>query len=465
MHFLIASFKQIIRAIHSQGSPLKFSAARYGSLSSRKIFPLIAGLLTEIPGVSFDDIVLTTQLSTDIYGRSMCYFLHDSRHFITRFWAWFYSYFPDMIRQFSCSITNAELKILNRMVTAVKGSLNDVLFFNLKNKDVYQPCWVIIRQPGTRRLLLIARGTLSLLDGFTDIDVTSVPLTDSFPELDLSSNFYIHRGVLRATIWMYNSIVPFLHSWIDSELASSKAAQETLDIDLTRKDDAHRPFCDDSFSLLLSGHSLGSAVTILLSALLLLKHPDRWTTKNIYCIGYGCPPFSNAAFSDWTKGWCTTFVYDTDLVPRLGDHSLRVRACRAARYTGDLEALESANDISRSLMLDYSLVLAGNIYLVQPTCGYKKYGFCIPKRIFKANSSIGETSLSSFSNAVDVLNSYHDSYHYQSQNGVIEEFENRLYFVTPIDPHDFSETMLNEAALYDHLCYGSIMPHIFESCK
>ncbi|EFO65002.1 Hypothetical protein GLP15_394 [Giardia lamblia P15] len=450
MHFLVTSLKQIISALYSQGSPLKLSAIRYSSLSSRKLFPLVAGLLTEIPGVDFEDIVLTIRLSTSIYGKEMCHFLHDSRYFLSRFWAWFYSYCPNLIRQFSCSVTNAERKILMDMVATIKGSLDDVLFFNLKNKDMYQPCWVVLRQPGVQRLLIIARGTLSLLDGFTDIDAFSEPLSNRFPELTSAPNFYVHRGVLQATIWMYTSIVPRLHSWIDSEMASNRASKQSSDASTV------------GFSLLLSGHSLGSAVTVLLGALLLLKHPDRWTTKNIQCIGYGCPPISNAAFSDWTKDWLTMFVYDMDLVPRLGDHSLRVRACRAAMYKGNIETLESANSISRALMMNHSLILSGNVYLIQPTSGYKHYGFCTPKTIYSASSVIGETSLSSLTKLFDMSDVYSDAYYPSPYSGIVEEFEDRLYFVTPIDPHDFAETMLSEAALYDHLCYSSIIPHIFD---
>lgn len=462
MRSMITTLKQIISALHSQGSPLKPSAIRYSSIASRKIFPLVAGLLTEIPDVSFEDIVLTIQLSTYIYGREMCHFLHDSRYFVTRFWSWFYSYCPNLIRQFSCSVTNAERKILIDMVTAVNGSLDDVLFFNLKNKDIYQPCWVVIKQPDIRRLLIIARGTLSLLDGFTDIDATSEPLSSCFPELDPSLNFYVHRGILQATIWMYNSIVPCLHSWIDSEMASSTAAKQSSSATLEIEDRSQVSPDTTGFSLLLSGHSLGSAVTVLLGALLLLNHPDRWTTRNVRCIGYGCPPFSNAAFSDWTKAWLTTFIYDMDLVPRLGEHSLRVRACRAANYRGDVEALESANSISRGLMMNHSLILSGTVYLIQSTSGYRKHGFCTPKKIFSASSTIGETSLSSLTKTFDLVDTYSDASLSSYNAELIEEFEERLYFVTPIDPHDFSETMLNEAALYDHLCYSSIIPHIFE---
>ncbi|ESU39458.1 Lipase [Giardia duodenalis] len=450
MQFLVTSLKQIINALYSQGSPLKLSAIRYSNLSSRKLFPLVAGLLTEIPEVDFKDILLTIRLSTSIYGKEMCHFLHDSRYFLSRFWAWFYSYCPNLIRQFSCSVTNAERKILADMVAIVKGSLNDVLFFNLKNKDMYQPCWVVMRQPGVQRLVIIARGTLSLLDGFTDIDASSEPLSNCFPELTSAPNFYVHRGVLQATIWMYDSIVPCLHAWIDSELASSRAAKQSPETDTA------------GFSLLLSGHSLGSAVTVLLGALLLLKHPDRWTTRNIQCIGYGCPPISNAAFSDWTKDWLTMFIYDMDIVPRLGDHSLRVRARRAATYKRNIETLESANSISRTLMMSNSLILSGNVYLIQPTSGYRRYGFCMPKPIYSASSIIGETSLSSLTKVLDASDVYSDAYYHSPHNGIVKEFENRLYFVTPIDPHDFSETMLSEAALYDHLCYSSIIPHMFD---
>ena len=203
--------------------------------------------------------------------------------------------------------------------------------------------YCILLDHTTQSVVVSVRGTLSLEDLVTDVDLDPEPLESLAIEfglcdqkegnLDLANdtgdvqtsmnissnntgekenpfrNQYAHGGVVACVRNLYNDLQR--HRLLDRLLlGESSSGNDGL------YDDNSLPMYPN-YTLTLVGHSLGGAACVLLSYLLQPKFPAVrvWTFS---------PPGCTMTWELATKcqEWTTTFVLDSDLVPRLSLDSL-----------------------------------------------------------------------------------------------------------------------------------------------
>jgi len=144
---------------------------------------------------------------------------------------------------------------------------------------VFSPKCVVVADHEHKELVLVVRGTASLLDFCTDLCLQNEPFRDGQG----------HRGMVHAATWLVRHLQGDLH-----ELS--------------------REYPD--YSLVTTGHSLGAAVAAL-SAMQL-----REAFPNIHCYAFGTPACVTRELATGSYEFVTTVVNGYDCVPRLHQHSL-----------------------------------------------------------------------------------------------------------------------------------------------
>ncbi|RQM16332.1 hypothetical protein DD237_003891 [Peronospora effusa] len=144
---------------------------------------------------------------------------------------------------------------------------------------VVSPKCVILADHEHKELVLVARGTASLLDFCTDLCLHNEPF----------ENGQGHRGMVHAATWL----VHHLHS--DLKELSEKYPD---------------------YRLVATGHSLGAAVAALATIQLRKEFPT------IQCYAFGTPACVTQELATGTYDFVTTVVNGYDCVPRLHQHSL-----------------------------------------------------------------------------------------------------------------------------------------------
>jgi sn1-specific diacylglycerol lipase len=143
-----------------------------------------------------------------------------------------------------------------------------------------------------RSVVVSIRGTFSLEDCVTDVLIEP----ESLEELGMEFGFdgtgqYCHGGVLACARSVYRDLER--HGLLDRLLVGEHAR------------------CPD-YVLRLTGHSLGAATCTLLSYMLRPKFPS------LRCVNYSPPGCSLTwEMAITCQEWCSSFVLDSDLVPRL----------------------------------------------------------------------------------------------------------------------------------------------------
>jgi hypothetical protein len=177
--------------------------------------------------------------------------------------------------------------------------------------------YCILLDHATQSLVVSVRGTLSLEDLVTDVDIDPEPLEPLAAEFGLFNhshadhggengnnpnpfrNQYAHGGVVACVRNLYKDLVR--HQLLERILLGSEGV----------------PPLYPTYTLTLVGHSLGGAACSLLSYLLQPRFPSVrvWSYS---------PPGCTLTWELATRcqDWTTTFVLDSDLVPRLSLDSL-----------------------------------------------------------------------------------------------------------------------------------------------
>ena len=144
---------------------------------------------------------------------------------------------------------------------------------------VVSPKCVILVDHDHKELVLVARGTASLLDFCTDLCLYNEPF----------QNGQGHRGMVHAATWLVHHLRSDLRQL------------------------SHRY---QDYRVVATGHSLGAAVAALSAVQLREEFPD------IHCYSFGTPACVTEELATGTYDFVTTVVNGYDCVPRLHQHSL-----------------------------------------------------------------------------------------------------------------------------------------------
>ena len=158
----------------------------------------------------------------------------------------------------------------------------DLLYCSL-DTDVGAVVHYICVDRRKRTLVVAARGTMSVQDVITDLDVRIVPLDDyGWP------GHYTHSGILRVA----DALV--------KDFSKSDVIQRFLS-------------ANPDYGLVVCGHSLGAGAATLVSLLLLKAYP------RLRCFTYGSPMVVDEALArhPLVQQAITSVVYNKDIIPRL----------------------------------------------------------------------------------------------------------------------------------------------------
>jgi sn1-specific diacylglycerol lipase len=173
---------------------------------------------------------------------------------------------------------------------------DDVVYVQLKSGFNQNP-YCILLDHEWQSVVVSIRGTFSLEDCVTDVLIDPEPLDALGLEFGFDGkDQYCHGGVLSCVRNVYR------------DLQRHRLLQQLL-----LGDDALYP----TYTLRLTGHSLGASTCTLLSFMLRPLFPS------VRCINYSPPGCSLTwEMSVQCQEWCSSFVLDADLVPRLNRESM-----------------------------------------------------------------------------------------------------------------------------------------------
>ena len=176
------------------------------------------------------------------------------------------------------------------------GIQNGELIYAQLRSSFHDIPYCIIADHTWKTVVLAIRGTFSIEDCITDVMVEPEPLGGLATEygFDTDEEEYCHAGILRCARVIARDLER--HGLLDQLLISSNSSDRYL----------------PGYRLRIVGHSLGGGVGTLLSYMLRPKYPT------LRCLTYGPPGYSLSwNLATGCKEWCTSFVLDSDLVPRL----------------------------------------------------------------------------------------------------------------------------------------------------
>jgi sn1-specific diacylglycerol lipase len=172
----------------------------------------------------------------------------------------------------------------------------DLIYAQLRSSFNEIP-YCILLDHQWRSVVVSIRGTFSLEDCVTDVLIEPEALDELGDEFGFdATGQYCHGGVLACARSVYRDLER--HGLLDRLLLGEHAR------------------CPD-YVLRLVGHSLGASTCTLLSYMLRPKFPS------LRCVNYS-PPGCSLTWEMATQcqEWCSSFVLDSDLVPRLSVDSM-----------------------------------------------------------------------------------------------------------------------------------------------
>ena len=172
----------------------------------------------------------------------------------------------------------------------------DLVYVQLKSGFHHNP-YCILLDHEWKSVVVSIRGTFSLEDCVMDVLIEPEPLEQIGQDFGFDAeNQYCHGGVL---LWVRN---------IYRDLQRHQILEKLL-----LADDAKY----SGYSLRLVGHSLGAAACTILSYMLRSKFPL------LRCVNYSPPGCSlTMELAIGCREWCSSFVLDSDIVPRLSYDSM-----------------------------------------------------------------------------------------------------------------------------------------------
>lgn len=182
----------------------------------------------------------------------------------------------------------------------------ELVYANFENDTICKP-FAIFVDHDAESIIITVRGTLSLEDCMTDVLAESVELSESGRRWGFDgSRKWTHAGFLKAAEKIRNEIElsQILRQLYDGY---NTANHNVLEEPLRRSDKVV-----SQYNLIVTGHSLGAAVAVVLTYLLKSEFPQ------VKCITFGTP---HSVFDRDTAEECshfvTSLVLDNDLICRL----------------------------------------------------------------------------------------------------------------------------------------------------
>ncbi|KAJ0393747.1 hypothetical protein P43SY_005294 [Pythium insidiosum] len=148
---------------------------------------------------------------------------------------------------------------------------------------VFSPKFALVLDHAAREIVLVVRGSATILDFCTDLCLVNDPLHDGQG----------HRGIVRASQWLVHAVEP----------------------DLKRLTRAY-----PAYAVTTTGHSLGAGV----AALAALEWRRRGTFPTLRCVAFATPACVTRGLAQQCREFVTTVVHGDDCVPRLHQHSLQL---------------------------------------------------------------------------------------------------------------------------------------------
>lgn len=196
---------------------------------------------------------------------------------------------------------------------ALKGMLSKgqaVIVYATYHVDVAETPFFVAIDFSRNKIVVSIRGTLSMKDVITDLNAESETLPLNPPKEDWLG----HKGMVHAAVYIRDKLLEenILHE------AYTLAAQE-------------KP--QETFGLVLVGHSLGAGTASILAILLRQTYPD------LQCFAYSPPGgLLSMPAVQYTKSFITSVVLGKDVVPRIGLYqmeSLRADLINAIKRSKD----------------------------------------------------------------------------------------------------------------------------------
>ncbi|GIX66533.1 diacylglycerol lipase-beta [Caerostris extrusa] len=189
-------------------------------------------------------------------------------------------------------------------LTAVQKISNftesDIIYASFKN-NIHEPAFYIAIDHAKKYVVIAIRGTRSFSDLITDINAETL----YFPS-ESKDKFKCHRGALRSALFVQNKI---------------------KDLNILERAFTENP----TYTLALTGHSLGGSIAVILALLLRSQYP------NLQCYAYGPLATLSGLGLPETLKYVLSVVVGEDMAPRLSATScneLRTQLIGSLRESG-----------------------------------------------------------------------------------------------------------------------------------
>lgn len=136
---------------------------------------------------------------------------------------------------------------------------------------------MVISSLERKQIGVIFAGSDGANDWLDDMDITQEPFGPKFDPIN--KHAWVHSG--------FNNVLFFKRAYEKSTMFDRI---ESMIMDVLARD-------GEDYEVLLSGHSLGAALSVLLGAGLAHNHPDRQFTV----INFGCPRVGSKKFKKWSN--------------------------------------------------------------------------------------------------------------------------------------------------------------------
>jgi sn1-specific diacylglycerol lipase len=169
----------------------------------------------------------------------------------------------------------------------------DLIFMSFRNGIVRRPYCIVVDQE-KRAIVVVIRGTLSLEDTLTDLAVRPVSICTYKEKYGfVFDEAYCHAGMWGSAEWIFDDLKR--HGGLENILKEGSQYSD--------------------FELCVVGHSLGGGVASVLSMMLLATYPS------LKCYAFS-PPGCVMSKEIAKAKHITSYVFESDIVPRLSLHSL-----------------------------------------------------------------------------------------------------------------------------------------------
>eukprot|EP00698_Gefionella_okellyi_P018810 TRINITY_DN5682_c0_g1_i2.p1 TRINITY_DN5682_c0_g1~~TRINITY_DN5682_c0_g1_i2.p1 ORF type:complete len:354 (+),score=62.88 TRINITY_DN5682_c0_g1_i2:746-1807(+) len=180
------------------------------------------------------------------------------------------------------------------------------------------PAYFIALDHERQSVVLAVRGTMSLTDTLTDVCASIGPFLDG----------YGHVGIVHGAEALVEDTQPI----IDKAM-----------IDFP------------TYQLIITGHSLGAAVSALVATLLRPKYPT------VHAFAFAPPPCMSSALAHLSENYVTSFVVQYDIIPRLSLKSIYELGKRGRTYAQESRArsLREAKEGIKHMVSDVKNAVKG----------------------------------------------------------------------------------------------------------